>query len=56
MVFLELSHPMSMSGKKIDTWSDRIIFPPFDLALGSFSFEEEVEDEEGDVGFTVSRR
>lgn len=56
MVYLELSHPMSMTGKKIDTWSERIIFPPFDLALGAFSFEDEIEDEEGDVGFTVTRR
>jgi hypothetical protein len=58
MVFLELSHPMSMTGKKIDTWSERIIFPPFDVALGTFSFEDiDDEDEgEGDVGFTVTRR
>jgi hypothetical protein len=56
MVFLELSHPMSMTGKKIDTWSERIIFPPFDLALGAFSFEEIEDEDEGDVGFTVTRR
>lgn len=55
MVFLELSHPMSMTGKKIDTWSERIIFPPFDLALGAFSFEEDTEEDEG-FGFTVARR
>lgn len=56
MVFLELSHPMSMTGKKIDTWSERIIFPPFDLELGIFSFEEIADEDEGDVGFTVTRR
>ena len=56
MVFLELSHPMSMTGKKIDTWSERIIFPPFDLELGVFSFEEIADEDEGDVGFTVTRR
>lgn len=59
VVYLELSHPMSMTGKKIDTWSERILFPPFDLAIGKFVFEEaeEIEDEdEGDVGFTVTRR
>ncbi|KZE42057.1 hypothetical protein [Microbacterium sp. T32] len=56
MVYLELSHPMSMTGKKIDTWSERIIFPPFDLALGAFSFEEIDDEDEGDVGFTVTRR
>ena len=54
-VFLELSHPMSMSGKKIDTWDERIIFPPFDLALGTFSFEEETDEDEG-FGFTIARR
>lgn len=55
MVFLELSHPMSMAGKKIDTWDERIIFPAFDLALGTFSFEEEMEEDE-DYGFTIARR
>lgn len=54
MVHLELSRPFSMAGRFVDTWSDRIIFPPFDLALGTFSFEE--DEEEGDVGFSVTRR
>ncbi|ARC56629.1 hypothetical protein AS850_06025 [Frondihabitans sp. 762G35] len=55
MVFLELSRPTSMAGKQIDSWSERIIFPPFDLALGAFSFEEDTEEDEG-FGFTVARR
>jgi hypothetical protein len=55
MVFLELSRPISMAGKQIDSWSERIIFPPFDLALGAFAFEEETEEDEG-YGFTVTRR
>lgn len=55
MVFLELSRPTSMAGKHIDSWSERIIFPPFDLALGAFSFEEDSEDYEG-FGFTMARR
>lgn len=54
-VFLELSHPMSMTGNKIDTWDERIIFPPFDLALGAFSFEEEPDEDEG-TGFVIARR
>ncbi|PPG95665.1 hypothetical protein [Rathayibacter rathayi] len=53
-IFLELSRPKSMAGKKIDSWLDRIIFPPFDLALGVFSFEDD-EGDEG-FGFTVARR
>jgi hypothetical protein len=55
MVHLELSRPKSMAGKQIDSWLDRIIFPPFDLALGVFSFEEDEGDDEG-FGFTVARR
>lgn len=55
MVHLELSRPRSMAGKHIDSWHDRIIFPPFDLALGAFSFEEDEGDDEG-YGFTVARR
>ena len=55
MVFLELSRPISMADKRIDSWSERIIFPPFDLALGAFSFEEDGEQDEG-FGFTVARR
>lgn len=54
-VHLELSRPMSMTGKKIDTWSDRIIFPPFDLAHGAFTFDDETDEGE-DFGFTVARR
>lgn len=55
MVHLELSRPSSMAGKFVDSWSERIIFPSFDLALGAFSFEEETEEDEG-YGFTVARR
>lgn len=55
MVYLELSRPKSMAGKQIDSWLDRIIFPPFDLALGAFSFEEDEADDEG-TGFTIARR
>jgi hypothetical protein len=55
MVFLELSRPTSMAGKRIDSWSERIIFPAFDLALGEFSFEEDGEEDEN-FGFTVARR
>lgn len=55
LVHLELSLPASMAGSQIDKWSERIIFPAFDLALGSFAFEESGDDE-GDFGFTVVRR
>jgi hypothetical protein len=55
MVYLELSRPKSMAGKQIDSWLDRIIFPPFDLALGAFSFETDKSDDEG-FGFTIARR
>jgi hypothetical protein len=55
MVHLELSRPKSMAGKHIDSWLDRIIFPPFDLALNAFSFEEDQADDEA-TGFTIARR
>jgi hypothetical protein len=55
MVYLELSRPKSMAGKQIDSWLDRIISPPFDLALGAFSFDEDEADDEG-TGFTIARR
>lgn len=55
LVYLELSRPKSMAGKQIDSWLDRIIFPPFDLALGAFSFDEDEVDDEG-IGFTIARR
>ncbi|RZS57733.1 hypothetical protein EV141_1452 [Microcella putealis] len=55
MVYLELSRPKSMAGKQIDSWLDRIIFPPFDLALGAFTFEETEADDES-FGFTIARR
>lgn len=55
LVHLELSRPASMAGSFVDSWSERIIFPAFDLALGTFSFEEETEEDEG-YGFTVARR
>lgn len=54
MVHLELSRPGSMAGNFVQTWSERIIFPPFDVARGAFSFEE--SEDEGDIGFTVARR
>ena len=44
-----------MAGSFVNSWSERIIFPAFDLALGTFSFEEETEEDEG-YGFTVARR
>lgn len=55
MVYLELSRPASMVGKQIDSWSERILFPAFDLAVGTFSFEEDTDDDEG-FGFTIARR
>ena len=55
LVHLELSCPSSMAGSFVDSWSERIIFPPFDLASGAFSFEED-ENEGDDFGFTVARR
>lgn len=55
MVYLELSRPKSMAGKQIDSWLDRVIFPPFDLARGTFSFEEDESGDEG-TGFTIARR
>lgn len=55
MVFLELSRPISMAGKRIDSWSERIIFPPFDMALGAFTFEADADEDES-FGFTVARR
>lgn len=55
MVYLELSRPKSMAGKQIDSWLDRIIVPPFDLALGAFTFEETEAGDE-DFGFTIARR
>jgi len=54
-VHLELSQPSSMAGSFVESWSERIIFPPFDLALGAFSFEEDEADDEG-TGFTIARR
>ena len=56
LVHLELSRPTSMSGKFVGTWSDRIIFPAFDLALGAFAFDEADEEDDSDHGFTVARR
>lgn len=56
LVHLELSRPVSMAGSFVDSWSERIIFPAFDLARGSFSFEEEGTEEDEGYGFTVVRR
>lgn len=55
LVHLELSRPASMAGRFVDSWSERIIFPAFDLARGTFSFEENEADDE-DTGFTIARR
>lgn len=55
MVQLELSRPASMAGRQIDSWSERILFPAFDLALGTFRFEDDTDDDEG-FGFTIARR
>ncbi len=55
LVHLELSRPASMAGSFVDSWSDRIVFPAFDLVLGNFSFEEGTEEDES-YGFTVARR
>jgi hypothetical protein len=54
IVHLELSCPSSMAGSFVSRWSERIIFPAFDLALGTFSYEE--ADDEDDVAFKVARR
>lgn len=54
LVHLELSRPTSMTGSFIDSWSERIIFPAFDLALGAFAFGQ--DDDEGDFGFAIARR
>lgn len=56
MVHVELSRPRSMAGKHIDSWHDRIIFPPFDLAAGALSFEDEKGDDDEGFGFTIARR
>lgn len=56
MVHIELSRPRSMVGSHIDSWHDRIIFPPLDLALGALSYEEDKADEDGGFGFTIVRR
>ncbi|MGX5692412.1 hypothetical protein ACWKWA_04435 [Dermacoccus abyssi] len=56
LVHLELARPASMVGSFVDSWSERIIFPAFDLALGSFSFEEDETEEDEGYGFTVARR
>lgn len=55
LVHLELSRPATMAGSFVDSWSERIIFPAFDLARGAFSFEENEADDEG-TGFTIARR
>lgn len=54
LVHLELSRPVGRLGSFVNSWSERIIFPAFDLALGAFTFEE--ADDEGDFGFTIARR
>ncbi|KAB1658151.1 hypothetical protein [Pseudoclavibacter sp. CFCC 11306] len=54
LVHLEFSRPDARVGDFVSNWSERIIFPAFDLALGTFSFEE--NNDEGDFGFTIARR
>jgi len=54
-VYMELSRPKSMSGAKIDTWLDRIVFPPFDIALGALSFDEG-EGPDETFSFKIARR
>ncbi len=56
MVHVELSRPRSMAGKQIDSWHDRVILPPFDLARGALSFEDEEGDDDEGFGFTIARR
>lgn len=53
-VHLEFSRPEARVGDFVSRWSERIIFPAFDLALGAFGFEE--DDDEGDFGFKIARR
>lgn len=53
-VYLELSRPDARVGDYVSHWSERIIFPAFDLALGTFGFEE--GNDEGDFGFKIARR
>lgn len=55
LVYLELSRPKSMSGSQIDDWLDRIVFPPFDLAIGAFAFDGKDGDDPG-LAFTITRR
>lgn len=55
LVHVEISRPSSMSGSQVREWSDRIIFPAFDLAVGRFSYEEDPEEDSG-FGFTIARR
>lgn len=57
IVFVELSRPATMSGPHIDSWSDRIIFPPYDITGHKFKFDADVEsDEDEGHGFTIARR
>lgn len=55
LVHVELSRPAAMLGSQVSVWSERIIFPAFDLALNAFAFDEPDTDE-GDYGFTIARR
>ncbi len=54
LVHLELSRPVGRLGSFVNSWSERIIFPAFDLALGAFSFEE--GNDEDDFSFKIARR
>ncbi|MBM9467463.1 hypothetical protein [Nakamurella leprariae] len=54
LVHLELSRPVGRLGSFVSSWSERIIFPAFDLTLGSFTFEEGTDDE--GFSFKIARR
>lgn len=52
-VYSELSRPVVMLDDHVDEWSDRIIFPGFDLTRGVFDCET---DDAVDFSFTIVRR
>lgn len=54
MRWMDLSRPVGRPGSFVNSWSERIIFPAFDLALGAFSFEE--GNDEDVLSFKIARR
>lgn len=54
LVHAELSRPVGRHGNFVSDWSERIIFPAFDLMRGAFSYEE--VNDESDFSFKISRR